>query len=226
MIVLRAASSRELQYFMDESALDLEDIALSPQKETVRVFYKELWDHADKSLIPRIFHDGFTFRGSLGPALVGHDQFASYVDRVTGAFGQYTTDILAMIEEGNRVSGKMRFHGFHRKELFDVPPSGRHVWWTGMPILGSPPAASHGQKSGQLRPSVECSQFAANTIRTAACHTQEFPVLARNPMRISFHRNSKKKMGSIFSGKRTAKNDISQRPVRKALIIPRSVALA
>ena len=43
--------------------------------------------------------------------------------------------ILAMIEEGNRVSGKMRFHGFHRKELFDVPPSGRHVWWTGMPIF-------------------------------------------------------------------------------------------
>jgi predicted ester cyclase len=29
----------------------------------------------------------------------------------------------------------MRFHGFHRKELFGVPPSGRHVWWTGMPIF-------------------------------------------------------------------------------------------
>ena len=29
----------------------------------------------------------------------------------------------------------MRFHGFHRKELFDVPPSGRHVWWTGVPIF-------------------------------------------------------------------------------------------
>ena len=40
-----------------------------------------------------------------------------------------------MIEEGNRVSGKMRFHGFHRKELFGVPPSGRHVWWIGMPIF-------------------------------------------------------------------------------------------
>ena len=51
------------------------------------------------------------------------------------AFGKYTTDILAMIEEGDRVSGKMRFHGFHRKELFGVPPSGRHVWWTGMPIF-------------------------------------------------------------------------------------------
>ena len=52
---------------MDEPALDFTGVTLSPQKETVRVFYKELWDHADKSLIPKIFHDGFTFRGSLGP---------------------------------------------------------------------------------------------------------------------------------------------------------------
>lgn len=120
---------------MDEPALDLRGVALSPQKETVRAFYKDMWDHADKSLIPRIVHEGFTFRGSLGPVLVGHDQFAGYVDYVTGAFDKYTTDIIAMIEEGNRVSGKMRFHGLHRREIFGVPPSGRHVWWTGMPIF-------------------------------------------------------------------------------------------
>jgi predicted ester cyclase len=120
---------------MDEPALQFDGVALSPQKETVRVFYKELWDHADKSLIRTIFHTDFTFRGSLGPTLVGHEQFAGYVDWVTSALGQYTTDILAMIEEGNRVSGKMRFHGFHRKELFGVLPSGRHVWWVGVPIF-------------------------------------------------------------------------------------------
>jgi predicted ester cyclase len=120
---------------MDEPALDLKGVRLSPQKEAVRVFYAELWDRADKRLIPQIFHEGFTFRGSLGPTLVGHNEFAGYVDLVTGAFERYTTDILAMIEEGNRVSGKMRFHGFHRRELFGVPPSGRHVWWTGMPIF-------------------------------------------------------------------------------------------
>ena len=91
---------------MDEPSLDFKGVTLSPQKEAVRVFYEELWDHADKSLIPRIFHVGFTFRGSLGPTLVGHEQFAGYVDWVTGAFGQYTTDILAMIEEGNRVAGR------------------------------------------------------------------------------------------------------------------------
>jgi hypothetical protein len=97
---------------MDEPALKFDGIALSPQKEMVRVFYKELWDHADKRLIPVIFHEGFTFRGSLGPTLVGHDQFAGYVDFVTETFGQYTTDILAMLEEGNRVGGKMRFPRF------------------------------------------------------------------------------------------------------------------
>ncbi|MGH6664705.1 MAG: ester cyclase [Pseudolabrys sp.] len=120
---------------MDEPPLDLRGITLSPQKEVVRAFYKDMWDHADKSLIPKIFHENFTFRGSLGPTLVGYKQFGGYVDEVTGALGQHTTDILAMIEEGNRVSGKMRFHGLHRREMFGVAPTGRHVWWTGMPIF-------------------------------------------------------------------------------------------
>ena len=38
---------------MDEPALSFDGVTLSPQKETVRAFYKELWDHADKSLIPK-----------------------------------------------------------------------------------------------------------------------------------------------------------------------------
>jgi predicted ester cyclase len=67
--------------------------------------------------------------------LIGYEQFAGYIDWVTNSFGHYTTDILALIEEDNRVSGKMRFHGFHLKEVFGVPPSGRHVWWIGMPIF-------------------------------------------------------------------------------------------
>ena len=119
---------------MDEPALSFDGVTLSPQKETVRAFYKDVGPRRQEP-DPKIFHDGFTFRGSLGPTLIGHAQFAGYVDWVTGALGQYTTDILALIEEGNRVSGKMRFHGFHRQELFGVPPSGRHVWWTGMPIF-------------------------------------------------------------------------------------------
>ena len=54
---------------------------------------------------------------------------------MTGSLGNYKTDILMLIEEGSRVSGKMRFHGIHRRDLFGVAPTGKHVWWTGMPIF-------------------------------------------------------------------------------------------
>jgi hypothetical protein len=74
---------------VDEPALILDGIVLSPKKELVRVFYKEMWDHADKSLIPSIFHPDFTFRGSLGPSLVGHSQFAGYVDWVAQLLWSY-----------------------------------------------------------------------------------------------------------------------------------------
>jgi len=120
---------------MNEPALDLSRVTLSRRKELVRVFYKEMWDHADTALVPHIFHPDFTFRGSLGPQLVGHQQFIGYVEFVTGALGRYTSDILALGEEGNRVFGKLRFHGYHRRELFGVQPSGRHVWWYGAPIF-------------------------------------------------------------------------------------------
>jgi hypothetical protein len=120
---------------MDEPALSFEKTKLSPQKEVVRLFYKEMWDHADKSLIPSIFHPGFTLRGSLGPSLVGYDEFAGYVDWGNGCLRPVHHRHHCVDQEENRVSGKMRFHGFHRQEAFEVPPSGRHVWWTGMPIF-------------------------------------------------------------------------------------------
>jgi hypothetical protein len=118
-----------------EAALDLTGVTLSPKKQTVRVFYGQLWDHADKSLIPAIFHPNFTFRGSLGPTLVGYEKFAGYVDWVTTTFERYKSDILLMVEEGNCVSAKMRFRGIHRKELFGVPGSGRDVWWLAIAIF-------------------------------------------------------------------------------------------
>jgi len=120
---------------MNEPAMTFDGVKLSPQKEVVRAFFKDMWDHADKSLIPILFHPDFTFRGSLGPELQGYEQFSGYVDMVTGALGQYTSDILDMVEEGNKVYAKLRYHGYHRGELLGVPPTGRHVWWYGTPFF-------------------------------------------------------------------------------------------
>lgn len=112
---------------MDAPVLDFSGTTLSRQQEVVRVFYKELWDHADKSLIPELFHSDFTFRSSLGPTLVRHDGFAGYVDLVTSTFGKLYDRHLGH-DRGPRVSGKVRFHGYHRLELFGVPANGRHDW--------------------------------------------------------------------------------------------------
>jgi predicted ester cyclase len=120
---------------VNEPSMAFAGVVLSPQKEVVRIFFNEMWDKADKSLIPKLLHVDFTFRGSLGPMLRGHEQFAGYVDMVTGALGDYTSDILDMVEERNKVYAKLRYHGYHRGELLGYRPTGRHVWWYGTPFF-------------------------------------------------------------------------------------------
>ena len=120
---------------MNEPAMVFTGVVLSPQKEVVRIFFKEMWDKGDKSLIPTLLYCDFPFRGSLGLVLRGHQRFADYVDMVTGALGDYTSDILDMVEEGNKVYAKLRYHGYHRGELLGYQPTGRHVWWYGSPFF-------------------------------------------------------------------------------------------
>jgi len=120
---------------MSEPALALDPLTLSPRKRLVWSFYKEMWDHADTRLVPSIFHPNFTFRGSLGPVLVGYQEFSAYVAWVTSCLDRYTSDILAIAEDGDTVAAKLRFHGFHHREMFGVAPTGRHVWWHGAPIF-------------------------------------------------------------------------------------------
>jgi len=51
---------------MHEPPLALPTAHWSAQKEAVRIFYKEMWDHANTALVAQLFHPDFTFRGSLG----------------------------------------------------------------------------------------------------------------------------------------------------------------
>ncbi len=104
---------------------------MSAQKAVVEKFYHGMWNKADTALIPEIFHQDFTFRGSLGPVLIGHDQFAGYVEGVVGALAEYACDILEMTEEGKRVVAKMLFHGRHRADMMGFAPTGKRVEWHG-----------------------------------------------------------------------------------------------
>jgi len=103
----------------------------SPNKRLVRLFYDEMWNKADKARIAEIFHEDFTFRGSLGPVLIGHRQFASYVDAVVRALPDFRCDIEEMTEETGRVVAKMRFSGTNLGPMFSRPPTSRPVAWAG-----------------------------------------------------------------------------------------------
>ncbi|WP_249780598.1 ester cyclase [Bradyrhizobium sp. dw_78] len=118
-----------------ENPMQFDGVMLSPQKEVVRKFYKDMWDHGDIKLVPEIFHDDFTFRGSLGPVLIGHAQFSDYVLWVRNSLENYTSDIISMVEENDQVMGKLHFHGVHRQPLFGCAPTGQDVGWDGVPIF-------------------------------------------------------------------------------------------
>jgi predicted ester cyclase len=63
--------------------------------------------------------------------LIGHEQFAGYVDDVVGALPDFVCEILQMTEEADRVVAKMLFGGTHAGVLLGYAPSGRHVSWHG-----------------------------------------------------------------------------------------------
>lgn len=118
-----------------ENEINLDPATLSPRKNMVRRFYKELWDRQDLSLLPELIHPDFTFRGSLGPVLVGHAQFGDYVRWLTAVLDNYTSDIYCLVEEGNTIAGKIRLSGTHSGQFFGFESTGRLLDWYGAPIF-------------------------------------------------------------------------------------------
>lgn len=104
-------------------------------RATVQSFYADIWNRHDKSKIPDLLHEDFTFRGSLGQTRSGHDGFASYVDFVHAALGDYRCDILDLVVENQQVFARLRFHGIHRGYFFGYAPTGQMVEWAGAALF-------------------------------------------------------------------------------------------
>lgn len=101
----------------------------------VEEFYSEIWNRHDPSKIPHLLTEDVIFRGSLGPSLVGREDFARYVDGVHGALGDYRCEIVDLVVEGKKAFARMRFSGVHRGELLGHPPTGKPVEWAGAALF-------------------------------------------------------------------------------------------
>ncbi len=96
---------------------------MSEPRRLIRAFYDEIWNCHDKSAIPVLLDDDFSFRGSLGQVRRGHAGFAEYVDFVHAALGNYHCDVQEIIAEGSKAFARMLFSGIHRGELRVAQPS-------------------------------------------------------------------------------------------------------
>jgi predicted ester cyclase len=104
-------------------------------REVVVAFYERIWNRQEKAAIAQLIHLDFTFRGSLGPTMTGHAAFADYVDKVTGALGNYRCIIRDMVCEGDRAFARMQFEGIHRGAFMGFPPTRRPIAWAGAALF-------------------------------------------------------------------------------------------
>jgi predicted ester cyclase len=103
--------------------------------QVVEAFYERVWNRRDEAAIGELIQPDFTFRGSLGPTMTGHDAFADYVALVTDALEGYRCTILDLVAEGDRAFARMRFEGIHRGPFLGFAPTGRRVEWAGAALF-------------------------------------------------------------------------------------------
>ena len=104
-------------------------------REQVEKFYRELWDAHNKTAMPAVLHEDFTFRGSLGQEKRGHKGFAEYVDMVHQALGEYRCVIEDLVIEEPKVFARMSFSGMHQGDFMGFAPTGQRVTWSGSALF-------------------------------------------------------------------------------------------
>jgi len=113
----------------------LRKYTMSIHRTIVESFYENIWNRHDKSFIPILLVENFSFRGSLGQVRQGHAEFASYVDFVHAALDNYQCDILDFVDEGNKAFARMLFSGIHKGDFFDYRPTLMQVEWAGAALF-------------------------------------------------------------------------------------------
>lgn len=104
-------------------------------RDLIRRFYEELWNHFDKRKIPELLTDHIKFRGSLGEEKFGHSGFAEYLDEIQMAFPDFTNHVEEIISENDRAFARLTYRGTHWGTIFGIPPTRRFVEYAGATVF-------------------------------------------------------------------------------------------
>jgi len=101
----------------------------------VEAFYERIWNAGDLTAMSDLLREEFSFRGSLGAELRGHEAFKDYIRSVRGALANYRCEILTCVAEGEQAFAKMRFSGLHVAPLRGYRATGLPVEWLGAALF-------------------------------------------------------------------------------------------
>jgi steroid delta-isomerase-like uncharacterized protein len=104
-------------------------------KSLVGRYYAELWNAWSTAALDELISPNIIFRGSIGTAAIGIEEFKQYVNRIRGAFPDFHNHIEELIGEDDKVVARLTYTGTHRGELFGFPGTGRKINYQGIAIF-------------------------------------------------------------------------------------------
>jgi steroid delta-isomerase-like uncharacterized protein len=113
-----------------------ERILLLPDyKSLIRRYYSELWNAWSTTALEELISPDIVFRGSIGTAVNGIEEFKQYVSKIRVAFPDFHNHVEEIIGEGDKVVAHLTYTGTHRGELFGFSGTDRKITYQGIAIF-------------------------------------------------------------------------------------------
>ncbi len=104
-------------------------------KSVIRRYYSELWNAWSTTALEELISPSIVFRGSIGTAVRGIEEFKQYVNTIRSAFPDFHNHIEEIIGEGDKVVARLTYTGTHRGELFSFSRTNKRITYQGIAIF-------------------------------------------------------------------------------------------
>jgi len=108
---------------------------LPDYKSLIRRYNSELWNEWSTTAIEELLSPSIVFRGSIGTAVSGIEEFKQYVNRIRAAFPDFDNHIDELIGESDKVVARLTYTGTHRGELFGFSGTNKKITYQGIAIF-------------------------------------------------------------------------------------------
>jgi steroid delta-isomerase-like uncharacterized protein len=105
--------------------------------DLVHAFYDRLWNAWDDAAVDDVLAETFAFRGSLGTATVGRDEWRGYRDTIRSGSSDFHNEVVSLVVDGTNAAARLRYTGTHTGVLLGHPATGRAFAYDGAAFFTS-----------------------------------------------------------------------------------------